>query len=69
MDFLGKPFGPIPGLLAIAEDVLKVQAICLECGELAYISYRTKAEDKLVLLGETESYKPLCRNCYSLNLK
>ncbi|MCA0430550.1 MAG: thymidine kinase [Bacteroidetes bacterium] len=69
MDFLGKPFGPMPGLLAIAEDVLKVQAICLECGELAYVSYRTKAEEKLVLLGETDSYKPLCRNCYNENLK
>lgn len=65
MDFLGKPFGPIPGLLAIAEDVTKVQAICLECGELAYVSYRTHMNDKLVLLGETESYQPLCRNCYN----
>lgn len=65
MDFLGKPFGPIPGLLAIAEDVTKVQAICLECGELAYVSHRTHMNDKLVLLGETESYQPLCRNCYN----
>lgn len=64
MDFLGKPFGPMPNLMAIAEDVTKVHAICMRCGSLAQYSHRTIAGDKLVVLGETESYEPLCRSCY-----
>lgn len=64
MDFLGKPFGPMPNLMAIAEDVTKVHAICMRCGSLAQYSHRTVAGDKLVVLGETESYEPLCRSCY-----
>lgn len=64
MDFLGKPFGPMPNLMAIAEDVMKVHAICMRCGSLAQYSHRTIAGDKLVVLGETESYEPLCRSCY-----
>lgn len=64
MDFLGKPFGPMPDLMAIAEDVTKVHAICMRCGSLAQYSHRTIAGDKLVVLGETESYEPLCRSCY-----
>ncbi|MBP9993934.1 MAG: thymidine kinase [bacterium] len=64
MDFLGKPFGPMPDLMAIAEDVTKVHAICMRCGSLAQYSHRTIAGDKLVVLGETESYEPLCRKCY-----
>ncbi len=64
MDFQGKPFGPIPKLMAIAEYVTKVHAICMECGNLAQYSHRKIAGDKLVMLGETESYEPLCRNCY-----
>lgn len=64
MDFLGKPFGPMPNLMAIAEDVTKVHAICMRCGSLAQYSHRTIAGDKLVVLGETESYEPLCRKCY-----
>ena len=63
-DYLGKPFGPIPGLMAIAEDVQKVHAICVRCGSPAQFSHRTIAGDKLVVLGETESYEPLCRACY-----
>lgn len=64
MDFLGKPFGSMPDLMAIAEDVTKVHAICMRCGSLAQYSHRTIAGDKLVVLGETESYEPLCRKCY-----
>ena len=64
MDFKGIPFGPIPGLCAIADDVTKVHAICVKCGNLAYVSHRLVANDKRVLLGETAEYEPLCRECY-----
>jgi thymidine kinase len=64
MDFSGKPFGPIPALLAIAEYVDKVHAICVKCGNLAQYSHRTIPGEKLVVLGEKESYEPLCRNCF-----
>ncbi len=64
MDFLGKPFGPIPELLATAEYVTKVHAICMRCGNLAQFSHRTVANEKLVMLGETDTYEPLCRACY-----
>ncbi len=65
MDFKGKPFGPIPQLLAVAEYITKVHAICVKCGSLAHFSHRTVGDEKLVMLGETESYEPLCRKCYS----
>ncbi len=65
MDYLGKPFGPIPNLLASAEYVTKVHAICMNCGNLANYSHRTVKDDNLVVLGETESYEPLCRICYN----
>ncbi|MGL4993346.1 MAG: thymidine kinase [Bacteroidales bacterium] len=64
MDFRRKPFGPIPALLAIADDVTKVHAICTRCGNLASYSYRLVEDEKQVLLGETSEYEPLCRNCY-----
>ncbi len=64
MDFKGIPFGPIPALCAIADEVTKVHAICVKCGNLAYISHRIVANDKRVLLGEKEEYEPLCRSCY-----
>lgn len=64
MDFRGKPFGPMPGLLAIANFVTKVHAICIQCGALAHFSFRKVKNDKQFMLGETESYVPLCRNCY-----
>ena len=64
MDFQGKPFGPIPALLALAEHVTKVHAICMQCGELAQYSHRKVMDKSLVMLGETESYEPLCRSCY-----
>jgi thymidine kinase len=64
MDYLGKPFGPMPALCAIADDVTKVHAICVKCGALAYVSHRLVKNDKRVLLGETQEYEPLCRECY-----
>ena len=64
MDFRGVPFGPMPALMAIAEDVYKTHAICVNCGDLAYVSHRLVASEKRVLLGETDSYEPLCRACY-----
>ena len=64
-DYLGKPFGPIPGLLAIAEDVQKVHAICVRCGALANHSHRLSKSQDLVLLGEKDVYEPLCRDCFN----
>ncbi len=64
MDFKGLPFGPIPALCAIADDVTKVHAICVDCGALAYISHRKIHNDKQILLGEVNEYEPLCRECY-----
>ncbi len=64
IDYLGRPFGPIPGLLATAEYVTKVHAICVRCGNLAHHSHRLQEGDKLVVLGETEAYEPLCRKCF-----
>ena len=65
MDYLGKPFGPMPALLAIAEYVTKVHAICMRCGNLANHSHRMTDESSLVLLGETNNYEPLCRDCFT----
>jgi thymidine kinase len=65
MDFRGKPFGPMPKLMAIAEYVTKVHAICVKCGRLAQFTHRMSEEDKLIVLGETDIYEPLCRVCYS----
>jgi len=64
MDFKGVPFGPIPALCAIADEVTKVHAICVKCGALAYVSHRLVANDRRVLLGEVNEYEPLCRECY-----
>lgn len=64
MDYLGKPFGPIPALMSIAEYVTKVHAICIRCGNLAHYSHRTSGADQLVVLGEKDVYEPLCRECY-----
>ncbi len=64
MDYLGKPFGPIPSLMAIAEDVTKVHAVCVKCGAPANYSYRLQQNESRVLLGEKESYEPRCRACY-----
>ena len=65
MDFLGKPFGPMPQLMAIAEYVTKVHAICVHCGNIAQHSHRLTANDRLVMLGEKDTYEPLCRHCFN----
>ena len=64
LDFKGIPFGPMPALCAIADEVTKVHAICVKCGTLAYVSHRTVHNEKRVLLGEKLEYEPLCRECY-----
>lgn len=65
MDYKCQPFGPIPALCAIADEVTKVHAICVNCGALAYATHRTIDCDKLVVLGEQNEYEPLCRECYN----
>ncbi len=69
LDFKGVPFGPMPKLLAIADDVTKVHAICVRCGSLAYVSHRIVEGDRQVMLGETKEYEPLCRECYARALQ
>ncbi len=64
MDYTGKPFGPLPALLATAEYVDKVHAICISCGGLAQYSHRTSSQTGLVVLGESDRYEPLCRKCF-----
>lgn len=64
MDFKGVPFGPIPALCAIADEVTKVHAICVRRGALAYVSHRLVNNEKRVMLGEQAEYEPLCRECY-----
>lgn len=64
MDYTGKPFGPMPGLLAIADYITKLHAICVRCGNIAAMSYRKTKQGGQVLLGEKETYEPRCRNCY-----
>ncbi len=65
MDYRGNPFDPVPALMAVAEYVTKVHAICMRCGELANFSHRISAENARVILGEKDHYKPLCRSCYN----
>ncbi len=65
MDYLGKPFGPMPDLLCMAEYVTKVHAICVSCGNLAQYSHRTTKDEGQVLVGAVETYEPLCRSCYN----
>ncbi len=64
MDFRGRPFGPIPNLLAVAEYITKVHAICAQCGTLATHSYRTAAATDMVLLGSEDRYEARCRHCF-----
>ena len=64
MDFLGNPFGVMPQILAVAEHVTKVHAICIDCGSIANHSFRLTKSKALVEIGEKEEYKPLCRNCF-----
>ena len=65
MDFRCQPFGPMPALMAVADSVTKVHAICVKCGNLAYVSHRLVDGEKQVLLGEKMEYEPLCRECYN----
>lgn len=65
MDFMGKPFGPMPALISVAEYVTKVHAICMRCGNLANYSFRKSDDAQVVLLGEKNLYEPLCRNCFN----
>ncbi len=66
MDFRGVPFGPMPALLAVAEYITKVHAICPHCGNLATHSYRLSEEADTVVLGEKDKYEPRCRVCYEM---
>ena len=65
MDYTGKPFGPMPALMATAEYVTKVHAICVRCGNLAHHSHRLTADEKQVMLGAQNSYEPICRHCFA----
>jgi|TARA_R110000737_G_scaffold213469_1_gene230547 thymidine kinase len=65
MDFKGVPFGPIPSILAMAEYVTKVHAICVSCGNLAQFSHRITSDEERVLLGSQNNYEPLCRTCFN----
>ncbi len=65
MDYTGTPFGPMPALLASAEYVSKVHAICVSCGNLAQFSNRLVADTDQVMLGAVEEYRPLCRSCFN----
>ena len=64
MDFKGNPFGPMPGLMAVADFVTKVHAVCMRCGTNAQFSHRLSEKEQVVLLGEKDIYEPLCRRCY-----
>ena len=64
MDFTGKPFGPMPALLARAEYITKLHAICVKCGDIANYSYRIAKIEDQVLLGEKDVYEPRCRICF-----
>jgi thymidine kinase len=64
MDFKGKPFGPIPDLMAVADEITKVHAICVKCGNIAQFSHRLSEKEQVVLLGEKDVYEPLCRGCF-----
>jgi thymidine kinase len=65
MDYLGKPFGQMPTLMAKADYVTKLHAICMQCGNIANYSYRKVANEEQVLLGAKDAYEPRCRACYS----
>lgn len=69
MDYLGKPFGQMPNLLAIADYITKLHAICVRCGNIASFSHRTANTQGQILLGEKDTYEPLCRQHYFEALK
>ncbi|MBM3443882.1 MAG: thymidine kinase [Bacteroidetes bacterium] len=66
MDYTGKPFGPMPQLLAISNYVTKLHAVCMKCGGVASYSYRTSTSHDQVVLGEKDHYEARCRNCFTL---
>ena len=68
-DFMGKPCGPMPALMAVAEDIQKVHAICVKCGSPANHSHSLSKSSELVVLGETDIYEPLCSHCYNEAIK
>jgi thymidine kinase len=69
MDFKGRPFGPLPAIMAMAESVTKLHAVCVRCGNPALYSYRLVPDENKVLLGEKESYEPRCRVCYHMTFQ
>jgi len=69
LDYMGNPFGPMPALIASAEFVTKIHAICLRCGNLAHHSFRIIRNESQVLVGSEETYEPLCRNCFNEAMK
>ena len=69
MDYLGKPFGPMPALMAIAEYVTKVHAICMVCNDIATHTYRKTDDNNLVMLGEQDTYEARCRFCFNDGMK
>lgn len=69
MDYQGSPFGPMPAIMADAEYITKLHAICMVCGSLASYSFRLVKNEKQILLGETESYEPRCRVCYDKGMQ
>jgi thymidine kinase len=69
MDFKGNPFDPMPQLMATADIVTKLQAVCMRCGNPALYSHRKSDEEKQVMLGENKIYEPLCRSCYNKIMK
>lgn len=66
MDYKGQPFGPMPAMLAVAEYITKLHAICMHCGNLATHSYRLLNHDAQVLVGETDAYEARCRTCFAM---
>ena len=69
MDYLGKPFGVMPQLMAVAEYVTKVHAICVICGDLATHSFRKIAHGTLIMLGEKDTYEARCRHCFKMGMQ
>lgn len=67
MDYTGKPFGPMPALLSIADYVTKLHAICMQCGSIAHFSYRKSGEGAQLMIGQQEHYEPRCRKCFHLS--
>ncbi|HEY0055638.1 MAG TPA: thymidine kinase [Pedobacter sp.] len=64
MDYKGQPFGAMPQVVAIADKVTKLEAVCVQCGSPATYSYRTSFSESQILIGEKESYEPRCRGCF-----